>query len=43
MDIYLTDREAEVMDVLWKHGAALVAEVRDQLPKNSRTPRCSPS
>ena len=33
MDIYLTDREAEVMDVLWKHGASLVAEVRDRLPE----------
>jgi BlaI family transcriptional regulator, penicillinase repressor len=32
-DIVLTDREAEVMDVLWKNGASLVAEVRDQLPE----------
>lgn len=32
-DILLTDREAEVMDVLWKAGPSLVAEVRDQLPE----------
>ena len=33
MDVYLTDREAEVMDVLWKAGPSLVAEVREQLPE----------
>jgi BlaI family transcriptional regulator, penicillinase repressor len=33
MDIQLTDREAEVMDVLWKHGGCLVAEVRERLPE----------
>jgi predicted transcriptional regulator len=32
-DVLLTDREAEVMDVLWKHGSSLVAEVRDRLPE----------
>jgi BlaI family transcriptional regulator, penicillinase repressor len=32
-DVLLTDREAEVMDVLWKNGPSLVAEVRDQLPE----------
>lgn len=32
-DVLLTDREAEVMDVLWKSGPSLVAEVRDQLPE----------
>ena len=32
MDISLTDREADVMQVLWTHGPALVAEVRDRLP-----------
>jgi BlaI family transcriptional regulator, penicillinase repressor len=33
VDVYLTDREAEVMDVLWKAGPSLVAEVREQLPE----------
>jgi len=33
VDVYLTDREAEVMDVLWKAGPSLVAEVRAQLPE----------
>ena len=28
----LTDREAEIMQVLWKHGASTVAEVRERLP-----------
>jgi len=32
MDIWLTDREAEVMQVLWEHGPSVVAEVRDHLP-----------
>lgn len=32
-DILLTDREAEIMDVLWKIGPSLVTEVRDQLPE----------
>ena len=32
MDIALTDREADVMQVLWDHGPALVAEVRARLP-----------
>lgn len=31
MDIALTDREADVMQVLWEHGPSVVAEVRDQL------------
>lgn len=32
-DVLLTDREAEIMDVLWKNGPSLVTEVRDQLPE----------
>jgi predicted transcriptional regulator len=32
MTISLTDREAEVMQVLWEHGPSVVAEVRDHLP-----------
>ncbi|HEU4618802.1 MAG TPA: BlaI/MecI/CopY family transcriptional regulator [Gammaproteobacteria bacterium] len=32
MEIRLTDREAELMDVLWQHGPSTVAEVRDRLP-----------
>ena len=32
-DVLLTDREAEVMDVLWKHGPSVVAEVRERLPE----------
>ncbi len=28
MQINLSDREAEIMDVLWEHGASTVAEVR---------------
>jgi BlaI family penicillinase repressor len=32
MEIRLTDREAELMEVLWEHGASTVAEVRDRLP-----------
>jgi predicted transcriptional regulator len=31
MDIALTDREADVMRVLWDHGPSLVAEVRGAL------------
>jgi BlaI family penicillinase repressor len=31
MQIVLTDREAEIMDVLWEHGASTVAEVRAEL------------
>jgi len=31
MKIFLTDREADVMQVLWDHGPSLVAEVRERL------------
>lgn len=31
MDIALTDREADLMDVLWEHGASTVTEVRQHL------------
>lgn len=31
MRIVLTDREAEFMEVLWKHGPSTVTEVREQL------------
>lgn len=31
MQINLSDREAELMDVLWEHGPSTVAEVRDRL------------
>jgi predicted transcriptional regulator len=31
MDIALTNREADVMQVLWEHGPSLVAEVRERL------------
>jgi predicted transcriptional regulator len=31
MNIFLTDREADVMQVLWDHGASVVAEVRERL------------
>jgi predicted transcriptional regulator len=31
MDIALTDREADLMDVLWEHGASTVSEVREYL------------
>ncbi|HEX3835341.1 MAG TPA: BlaI/MecI/CopY family transcriptional regulator [Steroidobacteraceae bacterium] len=31
MDISLTDREADVMRILWAFGPAVVAEVREQL------------
>ena len=30
-EIYLTDREADVMQVLWDHGPSVVNEVKDQL------------
>ena len=31
MDIYLTDREADVMQVLWDHGPSVVNEVKEKL------------
>lgn len=31
MEIRLTDREAEIMEVLWRRGPSTVAEVRDDL------------
>lgn len=31
MDISLTDREADIMHVLWEHGPSLVADVREHL------------
>ena len=31
MEIQFTDRELDVMAVLWEHGSATVAEVRDRL------------
>lgn len=31
MQVTLTDREADLMDVLWEHGPSTVAEVRDGL------------
>jgi predicted transcriptional regulator len=31
MEIALTDREADVMQVLWEHGPSVVSEVRDRL------------
>jgi predicted transcriptional regulator len=31
MDIALTDREADIMQVLWENGPSLVAEVRERL------------
>ena len=30
-EIYLTDREADVMQVLWEHGASVVNEVKEKL------------
>lgn len=30
-DVYLTDREADVMQVLWDHGPSVVSEVKDKL------------
>ncbi|MGH8142570.1 MAG: BlaI/MecI/CopY family transcriptional regulator [Steroidobacteraceae bacterium] len=32
MEIALTDREAEFMQILWEYGPATVAEVRERLP-----------
>ena len=31
MDIALTDREANVMEILWEHGPSVVSEVRNHL------------
>jgi len=31
MDIVLTDREADLMQVLWEHGPSTVAEVKERL------------
>ncbi len=31
MEIHLTDREADVMRVLWDHGPSVVTEVKDRL------------
>lgn len=31
MDIHLTDREADVMRVLWDHGPSVVNEVKEKL------------
>ncbi len=31
MDVLLTDREADIMRVLWEHGPSVVAEVRAKL------------
>jgi predicted transcriptional regulator len=31
MEIALTDREADVMQVLWEHGPSVVSEVRERL------------
>jgi predicted transcriptional regulator len=31
MKVTLTDREADVMDVLWEHGPSVVADVQKQL------------
>ena len=30
-DIHLTDREADVMQVLWEHGPSVVTEVKEKL------------
>src|SRR5262245_26064931 len=30
-EVFLTDREADVMQVLWDHGPSVVNEVKDQL------------
>ena len=30
-EIYLTDREADVMQVLWEHGPSVVNEVKEKL------------
>jgi predicted transcriptional regulator len=34
MDISFTDRELDVMAVLWRHGSGTVAEVRDALSED---------
>lgn len=34
MAAYFTDRELDVMQVLWEHGPATVAEVRGRLDEN---------
>lgn len=34
MDISFTDRELDVMAVLWERGSGTVAEVRDALPED---------
>jgi predicted transcriptional regulator len=31
MDVLLTDREADIMQVLWEFGPSVVSEVRDRL------------
>jgi BlaI family transcriptional regulator, penicillinase repressor len=31
MNVTLTDREADIMQVLWEHGPSLVSEVREHL------------
>ncbi len=31
MEIALTDREADIMQVLWEHGPSVVSEVRERL------------
>ena len=31
MEVSFTDREADVMQVLWEHGPSVVSEVRDRL------------
>ncbi|HEY4340875.1 MAG TPA: BlaI/MecI/CopY family transcriptional regulator [Steroidobacteraceae bacterium] len=31
MDVALTDREAEFMQILWRHGPSTVSEVRERL------------
>lgn len=32
MDVAFTERELDVMGVLWEHGPATVAEVQDRMP-----------
>lgn len=32
MDVRFTDRELDIMEVLWTHGPSTVAEVREALP-----------
>ncbi|MEJ2205973.1 MAG: BlaI/MecI/CopY family transcriptional regulator, partial [Gemmatimonadota bacterium] len=32
MDLLFTERELDVMGVLWEHGPSTVADVRDRLP-----------